>query len=130
MDDKDLKRISRLTAILTQLQTKRLITASELADRFSISKRTIYRDIKALEQAGIPILTEMVSFCPEDKRDSLAMQILVEKDRKLKYGMEYSGMGYCSFGLRLEEPSDRGQVKTKLLPSLPCRQFECTVSPR
>jgi len=41
-----------------------------------------------LEQAGIPILTEegkgMVSFCPEDKRDSLAMQILVEKDRKLK----------------------------------------------
>ncbi|WP_367211296.1 helix-turn-helix transcriptional regulator [Sphingobacterium sp. R2] len=74
--------------MLTQLQTKRLITASELADRFSISKRTIYRDIKALEQAGIPILTEegkgMVSFCPEDKRDSLAMQILVEKDRKLK----------------------------------------------
>lgn len=58
MQDNDLKRLSRLTAILTQLQTKRLLTASELANRFSVSNRTIYRDIKALEQAGVPILTE------------------------------------------------------------------------
>ncbi len=58
MNDNDTKRLSRLTAILTQLQTKRLLTASELADKFSVSKRTIYRDIKALEQASIPILTE------------------------------------------------------------------------
>lgn len=58
MNDNDTKRISRLTAILTQLQTKRLLTASELADKFSVSVRTIYRDIKALEQAGVPILTE------------------------------------------------------------------------
>jgi predicted DNA-binding transcriptional regulator YafY len=48
-------RLSRLTAILTQLQTKRLITATELADKFNISTRTIYRDIKALEASGIPI---------------------------------------------------------------------------
>ena len=58
MNNNDIKRISRLTAILTKLQTKRLLTASELADKFSVSIRTIYRDIKALEQAGIPILTE------------------------------------------------------------------------
>ncbi len=58
MNDNDTKRLSRLTAILTQLQTKRLLTASELSEKFSISKRTIYRDIKALEQAGVPILTE------------------------------------------------------------------------
>ena len=56
--DNETKRLSRLTAILTILQTKRLLTASELAIRFSVSNRTIYRDIKALEQAGIPILTE------------------------------------------------------------------------
>lgn len=54
----DIKRLSRLTRILTQLQTKRLITAGELAVKFNVSTRTIYRDIKALEQAGIPILTE------------------------------------------------------------------------
>ncbi|MEP6712287.1 MAG: YafY family protein [Ferruginibacter sp.] len=58
MNHNDTKRLSRLTAILMQLQTKRLLTASELAKKFSVSNRTIYRDIKALEQAGIPILTE------------------------------------------------------------------------
>jgi predicted DNA-binding transcriptional regulator YafY len=58
MNDNDTKRLSRLTAILTQLQTKRLLTAAELANRFSVSTRTIYRDIKALEQAGVPVLTE------------------------------------------------------------------------
>jgi predicted DNA-binding transcriptional regulator YafY len=58
MNDNDTKRLSRLTAILTQLQTKKNLTASELANKFSVSNRTIYRDIKALEQAGVPILTE------------------------------------------------------------------------
>lgn len=55
---KDIKRLSRLTAILTQLQTKRLTKASELAEKFHVTKRTIYRDIKALEMAGVPILVE------------------------------------------------------------------------
>lgn len=58
MSGNDTKRLSRLTAILTQLQTKRLLTAPELATKFSVSNRTIYRDIKALEQAGVPILME------------------------------------------------------------------------
>lgn len=58
MNDNDTKRLSRLIAILTQLQTKRLLTAKSLADRFNVSIRTIYRDIRALEQAGVPILTE------------------------------------------------------------------------
>lgn len=43
---------------MTILQTKRLLTAPELAKKFSVSIRTIYRDMKALEQAGVPILTE------------------------------------------------------------------------
>lgn len=58
MMENDTKRLSRLTAILTQLQTKRLLTATALATKFGVSVRTIYRDIKALEQAGVPILTE------------------------------------------------------------------------
>jgi len=58
MNENDTTRLSRLTAILTQLQTKRLLTATELAGKFSVSIRTIYRDIKALEQAGVPIITE------------------------------------------------------------------------
>lgn len=58
MNDNDTKRLSRLTAILTQLQTKRLTTATSLADKFKVSIRTIYRDIRALEQAGVPVMTE------------------------------------------------------------------------
>lgn len=58
MNDNDTKRLSRLTAILTQLQTKRLFTATELAGKFSVSIRTIYRDIKTLQQAGVPVVTE------------------------------------------------------------------------
>ncbi|MBN7816644.1 helix-turn-helix transcriptional regulator [Algoriphagus pacificus] len=58
MEYSETTRLSRLTAILTQLQTKRLITAKDLADKFEVSKRTIYRDIKALEQSGVPVITE------------------------------------------------------------------------
>lgn len=58
MNDNDIKRLSRLTAILTQLQSKRILTATKLADKFGVSVRTIYRDIKALEEAGVPIVTE------------------------------------------------------------------------
>ena len=58
MNHNDTNRLSRLTAILTQLQTKRLLTSTELANKFSVSVRTIYRDIRALEQSGVPILTE------------------------------------------------------------------------
>ncbi|SKA45478.1 HTH domain-containing protein [Chitinophaga eiseniae] len=58
MNDNNATRLSRLTAILTQLQTKRLLTAPDLANKFGVSIRTIYRDIRALEQAGVPILTE------------------------------------------------------------------------
>jgi predicted DNA-binding transcriptional regulator YafY len=58
MKDNTPKRLSRLTAILTQLQTKRLITSTSLAEKFKVSVRTIYRDMKALEQAGVPVLSE------------------------------------------------------------------------
>jgi len=58
MDNNDTKRLSRLTAILLQLQVKRITTAPGLAGKFNVSVRTIYRDIKALEQAGVPILME------------------------------------------------------------------------
>lgn len=51
-------RLTRLTAILTQLQSKRLITANEIAQRHKVSIRTIYRDIRTLEQSGVPIMTE------------------------------------------------------------------------
>ncbi len=53
-----MNRIDRLTAILIQLQTKRIVKAEEVAERFEISLRTVYRDVKALMEAGVPIGSE------------------------------------------------------------------------
>ncbi len=58
MFDSETPRLSRLTAIITFLQTKSLVTSTELAKKFDVSIRTIYRDIRALELSGIPICTE------------------------------------------------------------------------
>lgn len=58
MESSNSNRLSRLSSILIQLQTKRLLQAADLAKKFQVSKRTIYRDIKALEDAGVPIFTE------------------------------------------------------------------------
>uniref|UniRef100_F4C1K8 Helix-turn-helix, type 11 domain-containing protein n=1 Tax=Sphingobacterium sp. (strain 21) TaxID=743722 RepID=F4C1K8_SPHS2 len=58
MDSENFKRFDRLVAIFIQLQSKRVVKAQELADRFQVSLRTIYRDIKALEISGVPIYSE------------------------------------------------------------------------
>ena len=49
---------SRLFKILYYLLDKGRATAPELADRFEVSIRTIYRDIDALSGAGIPVYAE------------------------------------------------------------------------
>lgn len=51
-------RLTRLTAILTQLQAKRIVTAKEIAEKHGVSIRTVYRDIRTLEQSGVPIVTQ------------------------------------------------------------------------
>jgi predicted DNA-binding transcriptional regulator YafY len=51
-------RIDRLVAILLHLQGRRVTRAEELADQFETSIRTVYRDIAALAEAGVPILGE------------------------------------------------------------------------
>jgi Predicted transcriptional regulator len=53
-----MNRIDRLVAILIQLQSKKVVTAREIADRFEISLRTVYRDVRALEEAGVPLGAE------------------------------------------------------------------------
>lgn len=52
------KRFDRLLSIYFYLQSKPFVKAQDLADKYEVSLRTIYRDIKSLEQAGIPIIGE------------------------------------------------------------------------
>jgi predicted DNA-binding transcriptional regulator YafY len=53
-----LNRFDRIVAIFTHLQSGRVIRAQDLAERFKVSLRTIYRDIRTLEASGVPISGE------------------------------------------------------------------------
>jgi predicted DNA-binding transcriptional regulator YafY len=48
-------KIDRLVAITTILLNKGMVTAQELAERFEVSTRTIYRDVEVLAAAGVPV---------------------------------------------------------------------------
>ncbi|MCE7935183.1 MAG: YafY family transcriptional regulator, partial [Chlorobi bacterium CHB2] len=51
-------RLNRLVAITLRLQSRRIVRAEDLAEDFGISVRTVYRDLRALEEAGLPIYAE------------------------------------------------------------------------
>lgn len=52
----NISRLSRLTAILLQLMSKTYVNVDKLSEHFEVSKRTIYRDLASLEEAGVPII--------------------------------------------------------------------------
>ncbi len=86
-----MNRIDRLFGILTLLQSKKYVPAENIARRFDMSVRTVYRDIKALGESGIPISFEQhkgyfivqgyflppVSFTNDEANAFLLMETLV-----------------------------------------------------
>ena len=65
-----MNRIDRISAILIQLQSHSLVKAQQISERFEISIRTVYRDIRTLEEfrlLEIPVLVihwQKDSNCP------------------------------------------------------------------
>src|SRR6266702_1723824 len=53
-----MNRVDRLMGMVVHLQGRRLVRAEDIAAHFEISVRTVYRDIAALGEAGIPIMAE------------------------------------------------------------------------
>lgn len=100
-----MNRIDRLTAILIQLQTRRMLPAREIAERFGISLRTVYRDIRALEDAGVPVGAEAgkgyfladgyhlppVMFTPDEAGALLLGAKLIEKFSDRSINQHFSG---------------------------------------
>lgn len=50
-----MNRLDRISTLLVQLQSRPLVKSSEMAERFGVSLRTIYRDMSTLQEAGVPI---------------------------------------------------------------------------
>lgn len=104
MLDKSPKRFDRIIAILIQLQSKKIIKAQELADRFEVSLRTIYRDIRTLEASGVPIYSEAgfgyslldgyrlppVMFTREEAESFIAAEKLMQKFTDKELGSHYA----------------------------------------
>ncbi len=59
--------LERLISIIYILMNKGTVTAGELAARFEVSTRTIYRDIEALSIAGIPV------YCKKGKNGGISL---------------------------------------------------------
>lgn len=59
--------LERLISIIYILMNKGTVTAGELAKRFEVSTRTVYRDIEALSIAGIPV------YCKKGKNGGISL---------------------------------------------------------
>ena len=53
-----MNRFDRIIALLVQLQTRRVVRGPALAEQFGVSLRTVYRDMRTLEAAGVPLCGE------------------------------------------------------------------------
>nr|MBA3873329.1 HTH domain-containing protein [Anaerolineae bacterium] len=52
-----MNRTDRLLSLIVELQAKHWQRAEDLAATFEISKRTIYRDMLALMESGVPVIS-------------------------------------------------------------------------
>lgn len=108
MSDESLKRLDRIVAILIQLQSKRVIKAQEIADRFGVSLRTIYRDVRTLEATGVPIYSEAgvgyslmegyrlppIMFTREEATSFVAAEKLMQKYMDKQLGEHFTSAMY------------------------------------
>lgn len=53
-----MKRLERLTALLSYLQSRSFTKVADIEQKFAVSERTVFRDIRALEEAGVPVTFE------------------------------------------------------------------------
>jgi predicted DNA-binding transcriptional regulator YafY len=56
MDDEELTGKERVARIVALLMKQKKITGAQLAQHFRCSERTIYRDMRVIADAGLPVL--------------------------------------------------------------------------
>ena len=99
-----MNRVDRLLGILTTLQSRKHASSEYISERFGISVRTVYRDLKALAEVGIPVSFEPskgyfivqgyflspVSFTDEEANALIFMENISKKfgDSSVQHHME------------------------------------------
>lgn len=103
--------IERLLGIIYILMNKGTVTAGELAERFEVSTRTIYRDIEALSIAGIPV------YCKKGKNGGISLTEEFVLNKLLITREEQQEILSALVGLTETEVSD-GSREQKILKKL------------
>ena len=99
-----MNRIDRLMGLVTLLQSRRYTSAERLAQHFSISARTVYRDLRALDEIGIPVHFEPgrgygllqgyflppVVFSNDEANALVLMEALVQRFADKSIGQHYA----------------------------------------
>jgi len=99
-----MNRVDRLFGILILLQSKSYVTAEQISQQFNMSVRTVYRDIKALGEQGIPVGFEShkgyfivqgyflppVSFTSDEANALMLMEYLVTSFADKSIQLHYS----------------------------------------
>lgn len=109
-------QLSRLVQLILVLQRGRCLNARELAEACEVSRRTIYRDLESLAQAGIP-----VRFIPERQGFQLASSFVFEAaplGENEVVGLVLHAHGGTGFGGAMFARYAKEGID-KLLPSLP-----------
>ena len=101
-------QMNRLFEIIYLLLNRKNVTAKELAEHFEVSQRTIYRDIDALSQAGIPI------YANKGKGGGICLMDNYVLNKSLLSDKEKSDILSALQGLKATNYPDTDQVLTKL----------------
>jgi predicted DNA-binding transcriptional regulator YafY len=135
-----MNRIDRLFGILTLLQSKKYVSAEKIACKFNISVRTVYRDIKALGEQGIPVSFEQckgyfvvqgfflppVSFTNEEANALLLMETVVYGFADRSIQTHYStALNKVKAVLRTDDKEKLAQLDENILLQKPsCMRYD------
>lgn len=100
--------LERLISMIYILMNKGTVTAGELAERFEVSPRTIYRDIEALSIAGIPV------YCKKGKNGGISLTEEFVLNKMLITKEEQQEILAALVGLKETEVSDGSKEEETL----------------
>ncbi|MCL2638221.1 MAG: YafY family transcriptional regulator [Oscillospiraceae bacterium] len=101
-------KLNRLLEITTILLNKKTVTAAELAERFGVSTRTIYRDIDVLSASGVPV------YCSQGARGGISILEDYTVSRAVLSGDERAALDSVLLGLQTLEATRYPEIDTVL----------------